>query len=167
MTNHESQSLGKTVKGLFPQATPEEVLLAMEHLSALPFGPALAAIKAHRSHHDYLSHKSLREGIAAEHAKCQLKLATRREECIIHYVIRLYPNISRASSDLDYLAHHFIGSRKAIEGREGCEAIRKMIRGHARMALMEIGWGASDADAMASEWAGVQGSLEPAWEAPK
>lgn len=69
MTAEQRKLTSKTIRGLFPSVTDEQIVLVNERLGALEYNRAVAVIKTHAANHNFLDLPALFEGFRADAAK--------------------------------------------------------------------------------------------------
>lgn len=166
MTDHELKMLIKTLKGFFPEATGEQALLIAETAKGMHYSRALAVLKTHKRLHDFFSVKVLTEALVSDHDKCLSAQHQSKEQKVIEWLRMSDPHTlnylaftNGQATDLELLHRHFDAATSAIAAK--CEdpvtrdETAKIVRGHAVIALRQIGFADAEADELAREWAGM------------
>jgi hypothetical protein len=165
MTITELSMLLKALKGLFPEVTAEQAALIAETARGMHYNRALAVLKTHARQHDFFSTKGLTEALNGDHKKAELIRTKSAEQRIIdwlRYHDRETQNylafVNPKAGDLELLREHFQRATAEVERKcedeHGRAEVARMIRGHAKLALKQIGFADVEASELAAEWSG-------------
>lgn len=121
MTTDEAKRFSKTLKGLFPNSTDEQMSLIAVRIRGYNYGRSLAVLKTHASSHAYLNVPALMEGLRADFSRTQER---RKEESSRRTIDWIRDGIlSREGRSDDYLRmtdveminRHYDGCVRAVE----------------------------------------------------
>jgi hypothetical protein len=146
-----------TLKGLFAQATPEQLALVAEKVAALEFGRVLAVVKNHSLSHAFLNLPGLMEGLRAAAAQAEQR-RVERQGLVIDWIRRSLTqagdNSAESHPDESVIERHYGRCWQTVRDDPtiddyGREWARGAIYGHAMNAAIEAGLRIVDATAIA------------------
>ncbi len=149
----EIKAMVKFAGDLFGDLKPEQLKLLAEKFAGFDKANVEATLKTHRAAHEFFSFPAFMDGARAEHARSQARLTRHREEKVVEWLSR--QSADRGTKPVDAIMAHFKRAWAAVKDADADEnskqAVRRMILGHCRIALQQIGWTESDATEMAGE----------------
>lgn len=151
----------KSIKGLFPSATPDQVDMAGEMLDKIPPAIAWSVLKTHKINHEFIEFSMLAEAIRTAHSRRKLDESSAENERMVDGIRRLAREswgISDYASMADeavIMAHFESLFRSAPDGECPPMQLQLWIFQKCRQALLEIGRSAADASEIAESIVGL------------
>jgi hypothetical protein len=158
MRESELKAILKFAGDLFTEITGAQLTLIGDRIGKLDKLSVETALKNHRAQHKFFEFPAFFEGLRIEVQRSRDRVKTHREQRIGEWLVQQpqYHGLKVHEAITRHFNLAWELTRKEDAEVNASQIVRRMIRGHCRRALLEIGWDAANADDLANECVGLK-----------